>query len=164
MKIIAWCLFIFLLSHVVIPDVHARGQWDPFEKDGKWGYRDKRGPVIIKPKFILARDFSPEGIAAVIDHTGWGYIDRRWVVIIRPFVFDNDPDPFQEGLSRFITEGKFGFFERTGKTVIKPRFDFSALFREVLAAFCTGCRKSMIGEHGFWEGENGGISTAKEKL
>lgn len=148
----------------MIPDVHARGQLVPFEKDGKWGYRDKQGVVIIKPKFILAHEFFPEGIAAVIDNTGWGYINRRGVVIIRPFVFDNGPDPFQEGLARFIADGKFGFFDRMGKIVIKSRFDFSAPFREGFSAFCTGCRKNMVGEHGFWESGKWGYINRKGEV
>ena len=164
MKIISWSLFIFLLLSVMIPDVHARGQWVPFEKDGKWGYRDKQGAVIIKPKFILAQDFSSEGIAAVIDDTGWGYINRRGIVIIRPFLFDNGPDPFQEGLARFIAGGKIGFFDRTGKIVIKPRFDFSAPFREGFSAFCTECRKNMVGEYGFWEGGKWGYINRKGEI
>lgn len=109
MKVISRSLFIFLLQSIMIPDVHAQRQWVPFEKDGKCGYRDNQGTVIIKQKYILAHDFSPEGIATVIDNTGWGYINRKSVIIIRPFVFDNGPDPFQESLARFITDGKCGF-------------------------------------------------------
>jgi hypothetical protein len=120
--------------------------------------------VTIKPKFILAHDFSPEGIAAVIDNVGWGYIDRRGAIIIRPFVFDNGPDYFQEGLARLTAEGKFGFFDRTGKIVIKPQFDFAAHFHEGLAAFCTGCRREMIGELSLWEGRKWGYINRRGEI
>jgi len=152
MKIIVHSFVISLFLFLLAPGIQAQGQWVPFEKGGKWGYRDTQGKVAIKPKFILAQNFSPEGIAAVIDTAGWGYINRRGAVIIRPFVFDNGPDPFQEGLARFTKKDKFGFFDRTGKVVITPKFDFAAPFHEGLAAFCTGCGKIMIGEHSFWEG------------
>jgi hypothetical protein len=164
MKIVVRTLVVSLFLFLCAPGVLARQQWVPFEQEGKWGYQDAQGKVAIKPTFIAAHNFAPEGIAAVIDNAGWGYINRRGTIIIRPFVFDNGPDPFQEGLARFTQEGKFGFFDRKGKIVIKPKFDFAAPFQEGLAAFCTGCSKKMIGEHHFWEGGKWGFINRKGNI
>jgi hypothetical protein len=164
MKIVARALVVSLFLFLCVPGVLAREQWVPFEKEDKWGYRDAQGKVVIPPTFIAAEDFSPEGIAAVIDDAGWGYINRRGTIIIRPFIIDNGPDPFQEGLARFTKGNKFGFFNRRGRIVIKPKFDFAAPFQEGLAAFCRGCVKKMIGEHGFWEGGKWGYINRKGNI
>jgi len=164
MKIVARALVVSLFLFLCAPGVLARQQWVPFEQEGKWGYQDAQGKVAIAPTFIAAHDFSPEGIAAVLDDAGWGYINRRGTIIIRPFVFDNGPDPFQEGLARFTQEGKFGFFDRRGKVVIKPKFDFAAPFQEGLSAFCQRCTKNMAGELSFWEGGKWGYINRKGNI
>lgn len=122
-----------------------------------WGYRNANGFVIIKPRFTVAQDFSAQGLAAVADESGWKVIDRKGKVLIRPFLLDNGPDPFQEGLARFTKGGKFGFFDERGKIVIAPRFDFAAPFSEGRAAFCRGCRDVADGEHRALEGGSWGF-------
>jgi rRNA maturation protein Nop10 len=119
----------------------------PFESNGKWGYRDSRGVVTISPRFAVATDFSPEGIAAVVDEKGWAIIDARGKLLLRPFEFDNGPDPFQENLARYVEAGKVGFFNRRARVVIPPRFDFAAPFSEGRAAYCAGCKEVRQGEH-----------------
>ena len=42
--------------------------------DGKWGFIDENGDVVIKPEYIDAGSFS-NGLAAVKMAEGWGYID-----------------------------------------------------------------------------------------
>jgi len=119
----------------------------PFEKAGRWGYKTPDGKVAIEPHFSVARDFSPEGIAAVVDEEGWAYIDRSGRIVIRPYIFDNGPDYFAEGLARFTAGGKFGFFDQRGQVVIPPRFGFAKPFSEGLSAVCDGCREIAEGEH-----------------
>ena len=136
----------------------------PFEKDGKWGYAGSRGEVVIPPRFLIAQDFSSEGIAAIVDQAGWAYIDRTGAVIIRPFVFDNGPDYFREGLARFTEGGKFGFFDRTGKIVIRPTFTFARPFSGGLAAVCEGCKEEAAGEHRLVRGGKWGFIDRKGVL
>jgi len=123
-----------------------------FEKQGKWGYKDGQGRVVIDARFHAAQDFLRGGIAAVVDERGWAYIDQKGCVLIRPFVFDNGPDYFQEGLARFTLDRKFGFFDDHGQVVISPRFDFAFPFYEGLAVACMGCRIQSQGEHHTVEG------------
>jgi len=126
----------------------------PFEDSAThlWGYKNPAGKVIITPRFSAAEDFSARGIAAVADGSGWMYIDTKGTVLIRPFIFDNGPDPFQEGLARFTKNGKFGFCDDGAREIIPARFDFAAPFSDGLAAFCSGCKQKKEGEHYAVEG------------
>jgi hypothetical protein len=143
--------------------LHAQERFIPFEQGGKWGYQNANGKVAIPPRFSVANEFSPEGIAPVVDEQGWAYIDVRGKILIRPFIVDNGPDYFQEGLARFVESGKFGFFNQKGQVVIQPRFDFAAPFSEGLAAYCTGCQMKPEGEHRLVEGGIWGYMDPKGK-
>jgi len=108
--------------------------------------------VVIAPGFHLAGEFSTQGIAPVVDEKGWAYIDLQGQVLLRPFVFDNGPDPFSEGLARFVEQGRMGFFNKQGQVVIPARFTFAEPFVNGLAAFCEDCEKRYYGEHWSMEG------------
>ncbi len=149
-------LIFFLLASCTRSADETSSKLVPFSQGEKWGYKNENGQVAIKPQFFLANDFSAEGIATVIDDTGWAYINTKGTIVIRPFLFDNGPDDFQEGLARFTSNNKFGFFDKTGKVVIEPRFDFVTPFQEGLAAICQGCKEELVGEHGFMEGGSWG--------
>lgn len=133
----------------------------PFEADGKWGYKDAQGKVAIAPRFVLAQEFSPHGIAAVVDNAGWAYIDGKGKVVVRPWVVDNGPDYFREGLARFADGGKFGFFDQSGEVIIKPRFDFALPFSEGRATVCAGCKEEPAGAHRIVTGGRWGFINRK---
>ncbi len=117
-----------------------------------WGYVTASGEVVIPPHYVLATEFTTKGIAAIVDEDGWAWIDDQGTVLLRPFIFDNGPDDFSEGLSRFVEKGKIGFFDTSGKVVIPARFTFANPFQDGCAAFCEGCIKVMYGEHYAYEG------------
>lgn len=120
---------------------------EPFNDGPNWGYKNADGEIVIPAKFAIAFDFSEYGIAAVVDSTTWYYINTAGKVLVRPFIFDNGPDYFEEDLARCIEADKIGFFNRSGKIVIPPKFDYATSFHEGLAAFCTGCRIYFVDEH-----------------
>ena len=64
MKGIVRLLFIILLLNLIPPQVQAQERLIPFEKGDKWGYKDGRGKVVIKPRFDFAAPFH-EGLAAI---------------------------------------------------------------------------------------------------
>lgn len=156
---VSWALFLIFLS----TPINAQERLIPFEQGEKWGYKNARGKVAIPPHFSIANDFSPEGIAAVVDEQGWAYIDAQGNILIRPFIVDNGPDYFQEGLARFVEFGKFGFFNQKGQVVIQPHFDFAAPFSEGLAAYCMGCQMKAEGEYSLVEGGKWGYMDQKGK-
>jgi len=55
----------------------------PVEKEGKFGYIDKTGNVIIESQFDSAWDFS-EGLARVSIEGKYGYIDDTGEYVISP--------------------------------------------------------------------------------
>ncbi len=118
-----------------------------FQEGDLYGYKTASGGVAIAPKYHVAEEFSERGVAMVVDAEGWSCIDTRGEVLVRPFVFDNGPDYFQEGLARFVREGKFGFFDEDCKVVIEAKFDFARPFSDGKAAVCEGCREEGDGEH-----------------
>ena len=119
----------------------------PCEKGDLYGYCHANGKVAITPKYLMALKFMPTGIAAVVDNKGWLYIDTTGKPLIRPFVVDNGPDGFHQGLARFVQNGKIGYFDTAGHIKIKAKWDFAKPFSEGLAAVCHGCKQIRRGEH-----------------
>jgi hypothetical protein len=55
----------------------------PIVKNGKWGYMDRNGSLVIPPQFEKAATFS-EGLAPVRVNGKWGYIDVHGMMVIKP--------------------------------------------------------------------------------
>src|SRR3954465_2921110 len=111
----------------------AVGPLFPVHKDGKWGYIDRTGRIVVEPKFDNAERFS-EGFAAVVADGRHGYIDktgamrrgpggdRRGAVGPREKPGGAVHRPFRDGLAAVHAEGGIGFLDRTGKLIIPARF------------------------------------------
>ena len=144
-KIMLWGLMVWAI--LLCGAVCSAGALTPFSDDqGRWGFRDSSGQTVIAPQYDLAGEFSPEGMAPVVDQEGWLYIDLKGRPVVRPFVFDNGPDYFEEGLSRFVAGGKIGFIDPAGTVVIPAVHDFAFPFSEKMAVVCTGCREESDGD------------------
>ena len=104
----------------------------------KWGYLDRKGTMVVPPRFEHVTDFAG-GLAAAQEGGKYGFIDKTgaWVVPPRfdvvgpiaaagpipvniggktPVAFGPDTDDIHYG-------GKWGYVDRSGEWVIKPRFD-----------------------------------------
>jgi hypothetical protein len=117
----------------------------PVEQNGKWGYADKDGKIVIKPQFTRAHRFS-EGLAlvwtggipltdpVVTSFVNMGYIDGtgHWVIHSRyEYCFYDD---FLEGLAPFRQQSrKWGYIDLSGKIVVRPRFDWAGGFSNGIA-------------------------------
>lgn len=132
----------------------------PVRVNGKEGYIDATGRMVIQPWFDAAYYFS-EGLARIriADGDCWkyGYIDKTGKYAISPHFID--ARDFSEGLacawiSRKHEPGQsyterhgYGYIDKTGKTIINPQFDFAYPFSEGLA--CVSIGDSFNGKKGF---------------
>lgn len=122
-------------------------------KDSLVGVKNKAGEIIVPAQFKVfsyLKDGDPvEGETILFDgdkegekpeKNAWGNVyDRKGTFLYKPFLYDNGPDYFSEGLRRLVKNGKVGFADRNGKIVIPAEHDFASPFNYGYAAFCDGC-------------------------
>ncbi|AOP36092.1 hypothetical protein A0128_14220 [Leptospira tipperaryensis] len=135
-----------------------------FEEDGKYGFRDQNGKVVIAPQYSFSYDFDENGVAFVFGESGWSCIDETNRVLLNPFLFDNGPDPFFGGLARFKENNKIGFFDSHCNKIIAAQFDFAFPFEEDFTVVCLGCKSVKMDEHSTIEGGNYGLIDKNGKI
>lgn len=103
------------------------GELKPFNENGKVGYKDENGNIIIQSKYEKGLEFS-EGLAAVKQNDKWGYIDKSGEIVI-PCEYINVKS-FSEGLAAVVGKkgklglpGKWGYIDKTGQIVIPCEYD-----------------------------------------
>jgi hypothetical protein len=143
-------------------------------KDGKYGYIDHDGKIVITPQFIWAEDFDM-GYATVyicgrytrVDAKGmllpyarpfsrnwrpkkvgdkFGFADSTGKMRVEP-IFD-DALPFSEGLAAVKKGGLWGFIDTNGKIAIPPRFKSAYYFREGVGSANTADEPVLIDRTG----------------
>lgn len=100
-------------------------------KDGKFGYVDQNGNVIIPLIYQDAMTFN-EGYAAIKLDNKWGFVDSTGKVIISPEY--EEAGSFFESLSSVRKNGKFGFIDTGNKTIVPFIYYLAFGFSEGLAA------------------------------
>lgn len=113
------------------------------------GYINRRGKVVIEPRYEMAHDFG-EGLAAVRikSHDSWGFIDKDGKRVISPRF--HEVGTFSEGLCPVAINGTWGYIDPKGDEVIERRFDEAGLFSEGLAAARLGSKWGYIDNKGEW--------------
>lgn len=105
----------------------------------RWGLINKKGEMVIEPKFSDVSVFR-DGIAAaeitIMSERKMGFIDTNgeWVI---PPKFDH-ASQFSEGLARVFVKGKYGYIDRSGNIVINPEYSSASDFSEGLACVKLG--------------------------
>jgi len=89
----------------------------PTSEDGRSGYINADGKVVIPLEFKSAEAFS-EGLAAVkVAEKGWGYIDSAGRMVIEPQF--TDANEFDDGMAVVNTRGGYAFIDPTGTVVLR---------------------------------------------
>ena len=120
----------------------------PRKVNGRWGYVDTKGRMVIAPKFNYADSFS-DGLAGVKfdwkdkatgeGKTAFGYIDKKGNYVLKPqFIWGN---PFKEGCAQVCVpeepgsnSGKWGtFIDKKGKVLFTGDFGEVGPFSNGLA-------------------------------
>lgn len=98
-------------------------------RNGKFGFINHKGDVIIPVTFDGAMDFN-EGLAEVKIGFKWGYINTKGQVVIEPKY--KISHRFSCGLAAFDDDnnGKHGFIDPQGKVVIPAIYDRVTHFKE----------------------------------
>lgn len=108
--------------------MRAQGTDDryPVVKDGKVGFIDSQGKIVIPLRFFPIGDMAhfEDGLAPVIGPDGSGYIDISGQFAIGPHRNWVMPRPFHEGVAAVLVTGEKGqnfpvFIDREGKVIYK---------------------------------------------
>ena len=129
-------------------------QYFPIQQNGKVGFIDKTGKIVISPQFdsVLSDEqdgcFS-EGLAVAQIGDKWGYIDKTGKFVIPP-KFKSQPSFFHEGVARVTTEdGTSGIFDSSGEFVERLKsIEIVALFSEGLAVASKGEKYGYVDKTG----------------
>ncbi|MCE9545629.1 MAG: WG repeat-containing protein [Planctomycetia bacterium] len=104
-------------------------------REGKWGFVDRAGKIVIAPQFEHTENFS-EGFAVVWEGKKAGYIRKDGTYLKRPeFEWAYW---FKHGLGSVKQHGKFGLIDTKGDWVLPPTYDGS------LTPFDSGFSASML--------------------
>ena len=87
--------------------------------DGKYGYTDKEGKIVIEPQYDGAGTFS-EGLASVKINGKHGYIDKRGKIVIEP-QYDLAGD-FREGLALVEINRNPVYIDKHGNVVTELEY------------------------------------------
>jgi len=89
-----------------------------FMQNGKIGFMDAAGKVIMEPQIELAFEFS-EGLAPVRVKGKWGYMDEGGRMVIKPRFYE--AYKFSGGIAKVMPAfGWMGYIDKTGKYVWRP--------------------------------------------
>lgn len=107
------------------------------KSDGKWGFIDKTGKVVIDAKYDYVESFSEE-LALVMKYNDenikqYGFINKRGEVIIKIDDKYEILSSFSEGLAAYSDGDGWGFINKTGEKIIKANDEW-----ENVTAFCNG--------------------------
>ncbi len=100
------------------------------DKEGKCGYINQEGKIVINPQFTYAGNFS-NGLAWVLQGEQFGYIDKEGKFVINP-QFNRAYDFASNGLAvvgqKNGDDEKYGYIDKSGKFIINPQFACASPF------------------------------------
>lgn len=141
---------LFIVSVQVPAESHSLKEFQD-KKTQLYGFKNYKGKVVIKPQFqmVLTPSNTAELLIPVLKDGHWYRMDEKGDLKFEAFFYDNGPDYYEHGLTRFVKDGKVGFHNRSGYIMIEPIYDFASPFNEQgYSKVCLGCRtkQESVGE------------------
>ena len=128
----------------------------PVTMDGKQGYIDRSGRLVIEPTFDHADTFS-YGLASVIVGRRWGYIDYSGNYVVEPQY--DECGRMEDGMGHIWLNGRWGLINRHGKVVVPPKYTSVGTLSEGMFSFQVGGRE-LWKDSGFHGGKKGLMNRA----
>lgn len=125
----------------------------PIVKDGKLGFIDGSGRVVIQPQFeltaglMLGGEHFAEGLEPLQVGGQWGFIGTDGTFRINP-QFDGVQLGFSDGLVAVRSNGRWGYLDPSGTLVINPQFNAARPFHSGRAAVLVGTQWGFIDHAG----------------
>lgn len=122
----------------------------PFRADnGKWGFKNTGGKVIIEPKFENVNPFF-DGMARIKEGGLYGFIDESGKVVIEPKFVQSSS--FNEGAAAVaLEEGEYGFIDKTGKYLFDDRYAHAEGFVDGYAMVKKGDEEGYVTKDGTYK-------------
>jgi hypothetical protein len=132
----------------------------PFQQDGKLGFHDNRGTIVIPAKYDGPGPFYAgffDGAARVTLNGLPLFLDETGAILFTPDPeLETAGEIFSDGLLRFRHNGLYGFLNKKGHLVIEPGYAAVSDFSEGLASFSLASEPSLYG----YIGKSGNIAVA----
>jgi len=106
-------------SRIITIDPEINTEPIPFLYNGKWGYTNSTGQIMIKPQLDETRKFS-DGFAAVKRDNRWGFISKQFE-FLNGFLYKKVKD-FNNGLAAVRYENRWGLINTQGKYVVRLEY------------------------------------------
>jgi hypothetical protein len=94
----------------------------PVEQDGRWGFIDRAGTLVIEPRYDRAWRFE-DGRALIRQDDRFGFIDRSGTWVVEPRF--RDAWHFSDGLAPVQNDSLWGFIDRSGTWAVDPQFSLA---------------------------------------
>jgi hypothetical protein len=138
--------FLLWLLITICSTLAAHEKFYPLQINGKYGYINDQGTLVIKPSFEYARPFY-EDLALIRKNNKYGFIDTSGELV---FYVDGVTSwqwvhPFSGGLAAIRSNKRqWGFIDTNGNYVIPPQFYLVKDFTEGVAAVKTTLKSPYI--------------------
>ena len=133
------------------------GGIDFYSQAKVYGFKDKSGEWVIRPKYLYCNDLLLTGTLSfdnidlfpVMKETfEWVYVNSSGETVIKLPSGLSFPDLFSEGLASVAKGHKYGYIDKSGEFVVNPVYDYAHPFQEGRAVVQVGEKYCMIDKNG----------------
>ncbi|MEQ8907974.1 MAG: WG repeat-containing protein [Vicingaceae bacterium] len=117
----------------------------PFSRNGKWGFMDTTGQILIAPEYDLVEPFQ-EGLALAVKDGKVGYLNKSGEVVI-PFEYE-DGESFKQGLAVVMKQNYYGLIDKTNQARLPFTYEVVGTFYSDLAVIANDTAYGYVNREG----------------